>query len=226
MGLVALTDGIACGKTTVAAHLRSRHRCRVVDSDAIVLQLQRPHTRTWRRIVAHFGGLVLNADGTLNRRALGEIVFNSETERECLNAIVHPPGLRTLALSALRFWLLREELLVLEIPLFFEGWLSPRYYHDIVCVAVDHDDQARRLMTRNGLTRDAAESRIAAQMAIEEKCRLATVVLRNDGTEDELKQQVDLLVEKWKTRARFTYLMDPLILAAILVIVIIIKFII
>jgi dephospho-CoA kinase len=132
-----------------------------------------------------------------------------------LNQIVHPRVIRELILRVLKAWILRHEVVVLDIPLFFEGNLPTKYFHDIVVVAVDRDVQVERIMNRNHIPREDAERRVAAQMPIERKCKMGTVVLRNDGTQQELEKILDGLVMKWRTGCRFTSLPDPLFVLAI-----------
>jgi dephospho-CoA kinase len=221
MRLIALTGGIACGKSTVAKYLHDKYKFRVIDSDALAFKLQLPHTPVWERIVAHFGRSILNADDTLNRKQLGALVFNDHAQRRVLNHIVHPAVLRQLLLSVVKSWLTRDQVVVLEIPLFFEVRIPAKYFHDIVCVAVTKEEQIRRLIDRNQLTREAAENRIAAQMPMEEKCRRSSVVIWNNGDEKELRDKLDALVVRWNRRTCFTYLPNPLHVAACAIILVV-----
>jgi dephospho-CoA kinase len=221
MRLVALTGGVACGKSTVAKYLYDKYHFHVIDSDALAFKLQLPHTPVWNQIVAHFGRSILNPDDTLNRKQLGALVFKDHAQRRVLNHIVHPAVLRQLLLSVVKFWLTREQVVVLEIPLFFEVRIPAKYFHDIVCVAVTKEEQIRRLVDRNQLTPEAAENRIAAQMPTEEKCKRSSVVIWNNGDEKELRSKLDDLVVRWNKRTCFTYLPDPLLIAVSIILLVV-----
>jgi dephospho-CoA kinase len=220
MRLIVVTGGIACGKTTAGAYFSSAHDFLLIDSDTIAHDLQRPHTRVWRAIVAHFGRSILNPDDTIDRKKLGGIVFKVPDELRTLNQIVHPAVLRQLFVRALKAWLLRRPVVVIDIPLFFEGRIPRFWFHDIAVVAVDRRIQIERLISRNRIPEADAERRLAAQMPIEEKCRLATVVIRNDGTREELERNLDRLAAKWRRGAGWTYAPDPLIVAVLIAIVV------
>jgi dephospho-CoA kinase len=229
MRLIVLTGGIACGKTTVGNYLRDRWGCTIIDSDAITRQIQVPGTPTFREIIKTFGSDFMNSDGTLNRRKLGDLVFHDPEARSKLNAIVHPAVMNALFFAVIYRWIRRDPIVILDIPLFFEVHFSRRYFHEIVTVAVDPAEQVKRLMRRNNLTLEAARARVDAQMPTEDKCRQSTVVIRNDGTEQNLEATLDELVIRWKDKSWFTYLPDPLLLlglvASIIVIIIAITFI-
>ena len=211
MRIVALTGGISCGKSTVGNYLREKYGITIVDSDKISYDLQKPGTRVFKEIVSTFGPEIVKNDGTLNRKRLGEIVFNDRSERSKLNRIVHPRVFRQLILDVIKAWIKRESVIVLDIPLFFEVHLPQKYFNDIVTVALSPDEQVKRLMLRNQMTEEAARSRVNAQMPIEKKCAMSTIVLRNDGSEEDLRKQIDEMVLKWRKPIIVTWLPDPLL---------------
>jgi dephospho-CoA kinase len=221
MRLIALTGGIACGKTTAGTYLSTKHHCTLIDSDQLSHEVQLPHRAGWREVVAHFGRSILNPDETIDRKKLGALVFNNPAELKALNRIVHPRVIRQLVINVIKAWLSRKEVVVLDIPLFFEGHLPKRYFHDVVVVAVDHGVQIERLISRSHVSLEDAEKRIAAQMPIEQKCRLGTVVVRNDGKQEEIERQLDDLVRKWKRGAMLTFLPDPLLIVIVAVAIVV-----
>jgi dephospho-CoA kinase len=194
--LVGLTGGIASGKTTVAKMLADLGAA-VVDADGLAREVVEPERDAWKEIVATFGADVLQGDRTLDRQKLRTIIFNDSAARKKLESIIHP---RVRALAEERIAghaAAGYEIVVYEVPLLFEGnlheWLRP-----VVLVACDIEVQKRRLQQRDGLSREAAEKHIAAQMSLEEKRRLADYVIENDGDLADLERQVRAVLEKIK----------------------------
>lgn len=188
MRIIGLTGSIASGKSTVTAILREIG-APVIDADAIVHELQQPGTEVTAAIAREFGPGVLRPDGSLDRAALGRMVFADPERRRALEAIVHP---------AVRVEMLRriEELrregrpaAVLDIPLLYEsGW--DRLVDEVWVVYVDRATQKARLIARSGLSPEEAEARIAAQGDLEEKARRADRVIDNRGGLAETRAQV------------------------------------
>jgi dephospho-CoA kinase len=220
MRLIVLTGGIACGKTTTSNYLSSKHECVIIDADEIAHDVQQPGRPAWQAVVSHFGRTILNPDDTIDRKKLGALVFKDPTELRVLNQIVHPRVIRELFSKSVKAWLSRKSVVILDIPLFFEGNLPRVYFHDIVVVVIEREAQVERIMNRNHISREDAERRIAAQMPIERKSKLGTIVVRNDGTREELEKTLDGLVLNWQNGSWLTYLPDPLLIVAVLVIVI------
>jgi dephospho-CoA kinase len=188
--IIGLTGGIATGKSTVSNMLRERGAA-IVDADRVAREVVEPGEPALQEIVNRFGSEILNEDGTLNRKKLGGIVFADPARRKELEAITHP-AIR--ARMRERMAALASEdpdrLIVADIPLLFEGGLQ-RQYECVLLVYVPREIQKERLMKRDGLTEAEAEKRLAAQMDIEEKKRLADYVIDNRGTLEETSRQVD-----------------------------------
>lgn len=179
MILIGLTGGVASGKSTVAAMFKQCGAV-VIDADALAHEVVHPGKPAWREIVRRFGRSVLNADQTLNRPALGQVVFGNCEKLRQLEQIIHPRVAREqrrLANAAAR--LDRHAVVVYDVPLLFEVGIDKRV-DKIVVVTADQATQIARLKKRNGLSRSQALRRIRSQMPMAEKRRRADIVL--DGT--------------------------------------------
>ena len=198
--IVGLTGGIGSGKSTVAAMLRDLGAT-VLDADAIVREIQAPGGAALAEIVEAFGPDVLDASGSLDRDALGAIVFRDESARKRLNSIVHPKVGAEMARRVAAAVAAGVELLVLDIPLLFEGrqagtgTASVMRFDATVVVYASRETQIERQIAREGYDRAEAERRIAAQMPLEEKKQLADHVIDNSGTLDDTERQVRALYE-------------------------------
>ncbi len=185
---VALTGGIATGKTYVAARLRERG-IPVIDSDELAHGVMAAGTEAAAAIAARFGPDVLAADGSVNRAVLGPIVFADAAARRDLEAIVHPAVYRSITAALRAFEMSGARVAVADIPLLFETGHADRFDRIIVTIC-DPATQIRRLVAR-GLTEDAARQRLAAQLPNEKKASRADFVVHTDGTFDETDRQVD-----------------------------------
>jgi dephospho-CoA kinase len=186
MTRIGLTGGIATGKSYVVRRLRDAG-VPVVDSDVLAREAVAPGTVVLATIVERFGPEILT-EGELDRARLGELVFRDPDARRELEAMVHPVVRRRIAEF---FGALPPEtpLAVADIPLLFETH-GERNFDKIIVVACAPATQIERIMARDGLGRDAAERRVAAQLPIEEKVRRADYVIWTDGPYEETNVQV------------------------------------
>jgi dephospho-CoA kinase len=189
---VGLTGGIGSGKSEVARLLASRGAI-VVDADVLAREAVRPGTEGLARVVAEFGEGVLAADGTLDRPALGRVVFADPQRLAALTAIVHPYVARRRA--ELTAEAPDDAVVVDDVPLLVENHLESGY--DLV-VVVDAPAavQLERLTGLRGMTEEDARSRMAAQASREERRAVADVVLDNDGDLAALETAVSALWER------------------------------
>ena len=181
MILVGLTGGVATGKSTVAKMFR---RCGavVIDADQLARDVVQPGKPAWRDIVQTFGTGILNPDRTINRPALGSLIFSFPRKRRQLERIIHPRVAREQQRLTRQAARIDPSAVVLyDVPLLFEAGIDTRV-DKIVVVTADRDTQIARLNTRNGLSRSEALRRIRSQMPMNRKRRLADFVL--DGTKD------------------------------------------
>lgn len=185
---IGLTGGIASGKSTVTEYLLSLGYP-VIDGDNVAREVAKD-PEILERIKERFGKAVLLSDGTLNREAMGRLVFGNAREREALNAIMHPEIYRRILESGKD----HGGILFFDIPLLMEvkDELSAAglTFDEIWLVYVEEKIRLGRLEERDGISADYAREKIASQMSLEEKRKLADVILDNSGTVDQLKEQV------------------------------------
>ena len=191
MRTIGLTGSIACGKSNVSAVLRELGAA-VVDGDLLSRELTAPGGPALPAIRETFGDGVFHADGTLNRRALGDVVFASDAARQRLDGLMQPL-LRSLILRRM------EEaraggakICVLDMPLLFEAGLDT-LCDTVWCVHLPREEQLRRLMARDGLTLSQAEARLRSQLSSEEKAARAQVVIDTSGSIDETRAMIPAL---------------------------------
>ncbi|EIF37851.1 dephospho-CoA kinase [Streptococcus sp. SK643] len=191
--IIGITGGIASGKSTVTNFLRQRG-FQVVDADALVHQLQKPGGRLYQVLVNHFGQDIVSKNGALNRPLLANLIFSNSKEREwskrTQGEIIREE------LASLRDNLAQQEsIFFMDIPLLFEQDYSS-WFDETWLVYVDRDVQLKRLMKRDQLSKELAEARLSAQWPLEEKKGLASQVIDNNGSQDQLLAQVNSLLER------------------------------
>ncbi len=200
MILVGLTGGVATGKSTVA---RMFERCgaHIIDADLLARQVVEPGKPAWRAIVKAFGPQILNADRTLNRAALGEIVFRNKVKLRRLERLIHPPVARKQERLAKTFARTHPQaVIVYEVPLLFEAGVDRRVDR-IVVVAANREIQIARLKRRNGFTRTEALRRIKSQLPIEQKAAAADYLLDGRTPRPRLAVQVKRLYRELRKLA-------------------------
>jgi len=189
---VALTGGIATGKSYVLAQFR-RRGVPCLDADELVHGVEAAGTEATAAIAARFGAEVLADDGSVNRAKLGPIVFADPAARRELEAIVHPAVYRAVAAGVRAFELTgTHAFAIVDVPLLYETGADENFDRVIV-TACQPEMQIARLKER-GLSEDAARQRLAAQLPIEQKTGRADFVISTDGTFDETDAQVGRIV--------------------------------
>jgi dephospho-CoA kinase len=186
--IIGLTGGIASGKSSVAA-LLERLGAPVIDADQLAREVVEPGESALAQIAESFGQQVLNPDGTLNRAALGEVVFADPAKRRLLESITHPAIRQRAEEKLARLKAAGAKTAFYVAPLLIEAGITSRV-HEVWVVYLDHETQLARLMARDGLSREGALARIASQMPMEEKRRLGRVVIDNRGSREELEAEV------------------------------------
>ena len=191
--IIGITGGIASGKSTVTEFLRQKG-FQVVDADAVVHQLQKPGGRLYQVLVEHFGEKILLENGELNRLLLASLIFSNPEEQEwskrTQGEIIREE------LAALRNQFARTEaLFFMDIPLLFEQNYAS-WFDETWLVYVNRDVQLERLMKRDQISKEAAESRLNSQWPLERKISLASHSLDNNGNQEQLIAQVVQLLDE------------------------------
>ncbi|WP_344777913.1 dephospho-CoA kinase [Gryllotalpicola kribbensis] len=197
MKLIALTGGIASGKSTVSARL-AEHGAVILDADKLAREVVEPGQPALAQIVAEFGEHLLLPDGTLNRPALGSIVFNNTAALKKLNDITHP-AVWELGQAKLRAIEADDPdaIVIYDVPLLVEASAErPMSFEQVIVVNASRDERVRRMVADRGMSRAEAEARVGSQATDAERLAVADVVLDNDGTREELLDAVD---ELWAT---------------------------
>lgn len=197
--IIGITGGIASGKSTVTNFLRQKG-FEVVDADALVHQLQKPGGRLYQILVEHFGEKVLLEDGKLNRPLLASLIFSNSEEREWSKE-TQGKIIREELGSLRDKFSETEELFFMDIPLLFEQDYAS-WFDETWLVYVRRDTQLDRLMNRDQLSKESAETRLASQWPLEEKKKFATYILDNNGSREQLLSQVVTLLEGGDAHAK------------------------
>ncbi len=193
---LALTGGIGCGKSAVAALLEDAG-FKIVDSDLIAREVVQPGEEGYEKVIDAFGNDILNSDRTIHRGRLGQIVFSDPTRRDQLNSLLHPIIRKRWQARQHDHWEIFPGVpVVVVIPLLFEAGLEFEF-DSIACVACSKRIQGERLSAR-GLSREQVDQRITAQWPVERKMERAGLVIWNDGSLQLLERLTRRLCSQWK----------------------------
>ena len=199
MQLIGLTGGIASGKSVVAARL-AEHGAVVVDADRIAREVVEPGSPALARIAEEFGDEVIASDGSLDRAALGALIFESPEKRAALNAITHPAvGIRSKELFAAAAAANPDAIVVYDVPLLVEAGRTDEF-DLIVVVNASTETRLNRMVELRGMTRDEAMHRLNSQATNTERLAIADVVIDSNGTLEQTLEQADALWEKLSAR--------------------------
>lgn len=194
MVVIGLTGGIACGKSTVSDMFLNNERI-VIDSDKIsrsILDLGKPG---YQEVLDTFGHDIKLPSGHINRKRLGEIIFNDSEARLKLNSIVHPRVVEAIKKKTMFYEMEGYDYIVVDIPLLFEAGLED-LVDFVICVKVQNDIQVERLMARDNVTEEFARKKISSQMSLEKKCELADEVIDNSNSILDTKKQLVEILKK------------------------------
>lgn len=193
-----LTGGIACGKSAVTKTFRAND-IPIVDADMIAREVVVPGSIGLEQVINIFGKEYLQADGTLDRIALGKLVFNDKNAMKLINGIMAP--------------LINHESRRQQRAMHIRGWKIVGYdaaliieqgnvekYRPLIVVACPRDTQIERLMSRNSLTREDAVARIDSQIPVEEKVKIADYVIDTSGTIEESVSQTEKIIQKLRNQ--------------------------
>lgn len=189
MKIVGLTGGISSGKSTVSSYLKQL-KIPVIDADEVARKVVEPNSQGAIEIRKAFGSDVFEEDGSLNRQKLGALIFSNAENRQKLDDLLQPL-IKIMILDEIEEYRQKgETMIVLDLPLLFEKQYE-ELCEEIIVVYIPKELQLERLMKRNQYTKQEALSRIDSQLSIEEKRKRATVLLDNQGTIQQLYQQVE-----------------------------------
>ncbi|MBD9364001.1 dephospho-CoA kinase [Leuconostoc sp. DB-1] len=194
---IGLTGGIATGKSTVSALLRQAG-FPIVDADIVAREVVEPGTPTLEKIKLAFGPGIID-NGVLDRRKLGQIVFEDGAQLKKLNDIMQPAISSAMA-DKINFWRLQNvPILVLDVPLLFErDYDKNKLVDKIIVVTASEEIQLSRLENRDQLSNMEARNRVKAQLPMSQKIARADYVIDNNGRIEELQKQVTVLIKKIK----------------------------
>jgi len=200
MIVVGLTGGVATGKSTVAKMFKQCGAV-VIDADELARNVVKPGKPAWHAIVNTFGKTVLTSDRTINRQALGAVVFNNRVKLRRLERIIHPRVARQqvkLTRQAVRND--PKAVVIYDVPLLFEVGIDKRV-DKIIVVSADQETQLARLKKRNGLSRAEALRRIRSQMPLAKKIQRTDHVLDGTLSRTSLRRQVGRLLKSLRLLA-------------------------
>ena len=201
MIIAGLTGGIASGKSTVSVFFADAG-AHIIDADKIAREVVKKGTPAYEEIISFFGPTILLANGEIDRKRLGDIIFNDPEKKTRLDAIVHP---RVFACSAEKISQIAsqspEAVVILDIPLLFEAGMRSDLA-EVIVVYVPEPIQLMRLVERDGIDEGAAMARIRSQMPIDEKRKRATVVIDNSGSLYASRRQAQDVFNRLKVQAK------------------------
>jgi len=203
MIFVGLTGGIASGKSEVS-RIFKKLGAYIIDADEIAHALLEPNTTIWKKVVKSFGTEILRPDQTIDRKRLGQMVFDDPEKLAVLNAILHPS---VFAEKERRLKAIvqadPQAVVVFDVPLLIET-RAHEWVDKVIVVTVDRKTQLKRLMERNGLSRQEAQKRIRAQMPLSEKAKYADYLIDSRGSLSKMEIQIRQIFEEIKRLAAKT----------------------
>ena len=195
--IVGLTGGIVGGKSTVASMFRDLG-AKIIDADKLGHSVILPYKPAWKKIVKLYGKDILRNDLTIDREKLGKTVFTNQILLKKLNEITHPEIIKIIKkeINSTRKKTHNQQIiLMIDAALIYEIKID-RFMDKIIVVYIDKDEQIKRLIKRNNLSKDEASQRIKSQMPMEIKVEMADYVIDNNNSLDETKKQVEKI---WKS---------------------------
>ena len=195
--IIGITGGIASGKSTVTEFLRQQGY-KVIDADQVVHELQEPGGRLYQALLSTFGSAILQEDGRLDRPKLGAMIFG-DPELLAQSSQIQNQIIREELAHRRDLLAETEDFFFMDLPLLFELQYED-WFDQIWLVDVTKETQLSRLMTRNSLSQEEAEKRIAAQLSLQEKRKRADVLIDNNGSFEETRQQLRDALQKLERR--------------------------
>lgn len=198
--IIGLTGGIASGKSTVSGMLQDLGAV-IIDADKIAREVVEPNQPTWHKIKQRFGEDIFHQDGQLDRKKLGAIIFKDGQARTDLNAIIHPAIRERMRQQKEKAQREGIELIVMDIPLLFESELE-YMVEKILVVYVPEEIQKDRLMLRDQIDEKLALQKMSSQLSIEHKKDKGHAFINNSGSLTETRNQLEHIIQKWRTEEK------------------------
>ncbi|MBU0534389.1 MAG: dephospho-CoA kinase [Candidatus Omnitrophica bacterium] len=187
--IIAITGGVATGKTTVAKILSSLLKAKIIDADEIVHELLVPGEKIWKEVVRCFGEDILRKDLYINKKILGQCIFGDISQRKKLEQIVHPAVKKNIKEKLKQLRKDHHEWVIVDIPLLFEAKMQ-KIADKVIVVVRKRKFQLETLRKIKKLSAKEAENRINSQLPLSEKVKLADFVVDNNGEIQETEKQV------------------------------------
>ena len=189
MVTIGLTGGIASGKSTVSKEF-GRLGAVIIDADDIARELISPHKPLWRKVIDYFGEEIRKGDLTIDRLKLGQKIFAGKAEREALDRMMHPEIKREIDRRRREIRRGNPDAVVLVDAALLIETGTFREMDKVIVVSARKRNQMRRLVDRDGFSKEEAMCRIRAQMPLKEKLKYADYVINTDGSREEIREQV------------------------------------
>jgi len=199
--IVGLTGGIVVGKSTVASMFKDLG-AKIIDADKLGHSVILPYSPAWGKIIRLFKKDILRNDLTIDREKLGKIVFTNQTLLKKLNEITHPEIIKLIKKEinlAKNKTHSQEKILIIDAALIYEAKID-RLMDKIIVVYINEDEQVKRLVKRDNLSKEEALQRIKSQMPMKEKVKIADYVIDNSGSLDKTKKQVEKIWQSLVSR--------------------------
>lgn len=194
---IALTGGIASGKSTVSKWFRERG-VPVIDCDALVHSSYHEGGQMYLAVLDAFGPRILNEEGQIDRGKLSDIVFKDEAALKRLSDITHPIVRTLVEKQATELEESGHKVIIVDIPLLYESGMQ-KQYEKVIVVHVPLDLQLKRLIERNHFSEDEAKRRIHSQMSLDDKAKMADYLVSNTGSLEDLFKQLERLLDSLKS---------------------------
>lgn len=204
--VIGITGGIGCGKSTVLNILKENFNAHIIDADKVAHRLMEPFNPAYNNVKAAFGDTIIGSDGFIDRKKLGQIVFNDKEKLKRLNSIVHPmvkeaikDEIRVISENGLdkqkAAGFDEKMLIAVEAALFIEaGYMD--ICDELWYIYTDNESRIERLIKSRGYTREKAESIIASQLSDSEFRRHCHIVIDNSGSEAKTRAQIAATLNK------------------------------
>ncbi|MGC6177948.1 dephospho-CoA kinase [Lacrimispora sp. 38-1] len=185
MNVIGLTGGVGAGKSLVLSILKTKYNAQVIEADKVAHELMMPGEEGYLRVKETFGETILNSDGTINRAALGKVIFENESAREQVNSIIHP-----LVWKRIRQKISASQAGLIVVEFAIMGEEAEDIYNEMWYVRASEEVRIRRLSENRGYTKERSEQIIRSQASELEYVRRCDRIIENDGSVEDLENQL------------------------------------